>query len=66
MQRGEPSASNFDYAAPLNEIVLLGCLAERVGVGKRLEWDPVTMTCKGLPELDPFIKLQYRKGWELA
>ncbi len=31
---GEPACSNFDYAGPSTEMVLLGCLAERAGVGQ--------------------------------
>jgi predicted dehydrogenase len=60
---GDPACSNFDYAAGLTEIVLLGCLAEKAGPGKKIQWDPVKMECKGLPELNPMIKREYRKGW---
>ena len=38
--QGRPTAcSNFDYAGPLTEMVLLGCLAIKAGVGKKVEWD---------------------------
>jgi hypothetical protein len=62
---GEPPSSSFDYGGPLTEIVLLGCLAERAGVGKKVEWDPVNLKCANLPELDPLVHRPYRKGWEL-
>jgi len=28
-------------------------------------WDAAKMQCIGMPELDPMIKREYRKGWEL-
>lgn len=59
---GPAPCSNFDYAAQLTETVLLGCLAERAGVGKKVLWDAQNMTTN-LPELEPLIKREYRKGW---
>jgi hypothetical protein len=56
--------SNFDIAAYLTEIILLGCVALRVG--KKLEWDGPNMRATNAPEADQFIKRTYRKGWELA
>ncbi|MFC1498119.1 Gfo/Idh/MocA family protein [Verrucomicrobiota bacterium] len=35
---GSPASSNFDYAAPLTELCLLGVIAQRLP-GKKLEWD---------------------------
>jgi predicted dehydrogenase len=61
---GPAPSSNFDYAGPLTELVLLGCLAERAGVGRKVEWDPAAMRTN-LPELEPLVHRQYRKGWEL-
>ena len=64
---GHKPSSNFDeYAGPLNEIVLLGCLAIKAGVGKRVEWDSVKMTCPNFPELDRLISREHRKGWEVG
>jgi predicted dehydrogenase len=60
---GDPACSNFDYAAGLTEVVLLGCLAERAGMGKKVLWDAAKMECTGMPELNPLIKREYRKGW---
>jgi len=56
--------SNFEIAATLTEIILLGCVALRVG--KKLDWDGPAMKAKNAPEAAHFIKRQYRKGWELA
>ena len=59
---GPMPLSSFDYAAPLTEVVLLGALAQRTG--KTIEWDPVTMTVKGQPELAEWIKEPVREGWQ--
>ena len=62
--KGGPAAcSNFDYAGPFTETVLLGNLALRLG-GK-LEWDSKHMRVKGRPEADALIHKQYRPGWEV-
>jgi len=60
---GKPAYSNFDIAAYLTEIILLGCVALRVG--KPLEWDGPNMRATNAPEAAQFVKRQYRKGWEL-
>ena len=39
MKDGTPAYSNFDIAGYLAEVILLGCVALRVGVGRRMEWD---------------------------
>lgn len=62
--RGQaPALSNFDYAGPFTEVVLLGNLAVRLG--KKINWDSVNMKAIGIPEADALIKGQYRAGWEL-
>jgi predicted dehydrogenase len=61
---GSPPVSNFDYAGPLTEIVLLGVLALRAP-GRRLEWDSEKLRVKNAPELDVFVRGEYRKGWSL-
>jgi hypothetical protein len=57
--------SNFDIAAYHTEIILLGCVAMRVGVRKRLDWDGPRMRAKNAPEADQFVRREYRKGWTL-
>ena len=49
---GAAPCSNFDYGGPLTEMVLLGCLAERAGVGKHVEWDAEKVEVTNLPELN--------------
>jgi predicted dehydrogenase len=63
--KGGPAAvSNFDYAGPLTEIVLLGVLALRAP-GKHLLWDSKNLKCPNAPDLDAFVHTEYRAGWTL-
>ncbi len=63
-QGGAAPASNFDYAGPLTETMLLGILALRAP-GRRLEWDAENLKIRNAPELNPFTHIEYRKGWTL-
>ncbi len=58
---GPAPGSNFDYAAPLTEMVLLGGLAIRTG--QRIEWDAEEMKVTNLPGMDDYIKEPARRGW---
>lgn len=60
---GKRCYSDFEIAAYLTEIILLGCVA--LQVGKRLAWDGPNMRAKNAPEAAQYIKRQYRKGWEI-
>lgn len=62
---GQPSSADFNYSGPLTEMVLLGCLAIKAGVGKLVQWDSQALRCSNLPELNTLVKREYRKGWEL-
>ncbi len=64
IKEGTPSYSNFDIAAYLTEIILLGCVALRVGEGKRMEWNGPNMKSANLKEAEQFVRRQNRKGWE--
>ncbi|MEO8428909.1 MAG: Gfo/Idh/MocA family oxidoreductase [Verrucomicrobiota bacterium] len=65
MMKGGPAAfSNFDIAGYLTEIILLGCVALRTGVGHKLEWDGPNMRATNAPEAAQFVKRHNRKGWE--
>jgi predicted dehydrogenase len=61
---GPRPVSNFDYAGPLTEIVLLGTFALRAP-RRRLEWDPANLKIKDAPDLNPYLHPEYRKGWSL-
>jgi hypothetical protein len=66
MMRGGPAAySNFDIAAYLTEIILLGCVAMNVGVGTKLDWDGPNMRARNTRAADKFVKREYRNGWSL-
>ena len=56
--------SRFAIGAQLTEIMLLGCVALRVG--KKIEWDGPNMKALNCPEAAPFIKRDYRSGWKLS
>jgi hypothetical protein len=59
------SYSNFDIAAYLTEIILLGCIAMNVGEGVRMEWDGPNMKSPNVPDAAKFVKRDSRPGWEL-
>ena len=61
---GEPAGSNFDFAGPLAEVVLLGNIAIRTG--KKLSWDGPNMTITNVPEANQYINPPYREGWTLG
>ena len=64
MNGGIAPYSNFGIAAYLTEIILLGCVALRTGVGHKLEWDGPNMLATNEPAAAQFVKRQNRKGWE--
>jgi predicted dehydrogenase len=55
--------SNFDIAAYLTEIILLGCVALRVGT--KLEWDGPGMKANNAPEAARIVKRDYRKPYAI-
>jgi predicted dehydrogenase len=63
--KGGPAAgSSFDqYSGPFTEMVLLGCLAVRLG--RTLDIDPATGTVKNVTVPEEFIQPTYRAGWSL-
>ena len=65
MKEGVPAYSNFDIAAYLTEIILLGCVAMRVGEGYRMEWDGPNMVSKNIPQAAQYVKRNNRPGWEV-
>jgi len=58
---GKTSAP-FDYAGPLTESVLLGCLATRFPK-TTLEWDAAKLAVTNVTEANRFVRREYRKGW---
>ncbi len=60
---GEKAGSNFDYAGPFTETVLLGTIAVRVP-GK-LMWDSEAMRFTNSDAANAYIKREYRPGWNI-
>jgi len=60
---GKPASSNFDYAGPMTEVILLGNVALRTG--KKLTWDGANMKATNAPEADEYIRPEYLNGWTL-
>lgn len=50
--------SDFDYAGPMTEAVLLGNVALRTG--KRIEWDADNLRVTNAPEAAQFVRRDYR------
>lgn len=73
IKEGKAASSNFDYAGPLTETILMGNLAIRslyvkenndyTGVGKRLNWDGQKMRITNYEPANAFVKRAYRDGW---
>jgi len=61
---GSATRSNFDFAGPLTEAVLLGSVCVRNG-GQKLCWDSANMKITNTPETNKYIHYEYRKGWNL-
>jgi predicted dehydrogenase len=62
--KGGPAPySNFEIAAYLTEIILLGCVALRAG--KKIEWDGPNLRAKNAPEVTAFVQRKYRAGYSL-
>jgi predicted dehydrogenase len=64
IKSGGQACSNFDYAGPFTETVLLGTIASRVP-GKLL-WDSENMRFTNSDEANRYVRREYRKGWELT
>lgn len=60
---GQPALSNFSYAGPFTEMVLLGNVA--ILTGKKIEWDAANLTCPNAPEANEYLRREYRRGWSL-
>jgi predicted dehydrogenase len=67
---GKPAGSNFDYAGPMTEVILLGNIAVRMSLkaqekGLRLAYDGPNMRITNLPEANEYVQHKYREGWTL-
>jgi predicted dehydrogenase len=67
---GKPAGSNFEWAGPLTETVLLGNIPLRKELreklsGQVLTFDPEKLTIPNMPEANNFLHYEYRAGWSL-
>jgi len=67
---GAPAGSDFEWAGPLTETVLLGNIALRKELretlsGRVLKFDPEKFSFPDMPEADQFLHTKYREGWTL-
>jgi hypothetical protein len=60
---GKPAGSNFDHAAHLTEVVLLGNIALRVP--EKLLWDGENQRFTNSEEANRLVNPPYRAGWTL-
>ena len=68
---GQPGGSNFEWAGPLTEAVLLGNVALRLGLreeltNKKLLWDPAGLKFTNSGKANQFLRREYRQGWTLG
>jgi predicted dehydrogenase len=61
---GPAPRSNFGFAGPLTEAVLLGSVCVRNG-GDQLDWDSENLKITNDPDANQFLHYEYRKGWNL-
>lgn len=59
------SSSPFSYAAELNETMLLGMAALRLGKGQKVPYDAAAMRFPKHAALDSLLTREYRSGWTL-
>ena len=67
---GKPAGSNFDWAGPLAEVVLMGNVALRHDLReeltyKKLLWDGAAKRFTNSEDANQFLRREYRSGWKL-
>ena len=67
---GKPAGSNFDWAGPLTESVLLGNVALRVQLREELTlhkllWDSANLKFSNFDDANTYLRREYRAGWTL-
>jgi hypothetical protein len=64
---GDPTkaGSNFEYAVPMTQAILLGCIALRFP-GKELHWNHVKREFSNLPEANEWLTFKPRQGYDLS
>lgn len=62
-KNGTPTSSNFGYAGPFTEIVLLGNVAYRSQA--TIAYDPAQMKITNHDAANELLSKEYRRGWEI-
>ena len=62
-KKPEDAKAGFWYSAPFTESLLVGVLPIRLG--KKVEWDAISMKATNAPEAEELIRKTYRKGFGL-
>ena len=66
IKAGKKSTTDFSYAAPLTQTMLLANAAVRAQEDNQiLEWDGEKMEFPNFPEANAYIHKEYRPGWSL-
>ena len=66
IKQGKKSSTDFSYAGPLTEMMLLGNIALKMQEQRAvLQWDAEKMEFPNFPEANQFLHMEYRPGWEL-
>ena len=60
---GPKPLSNFDYAGPLSETILLGNMAALAG--EKLVWDGPNLKITNRRQANKYLRRKYREGWRL-
>jgi hypothetical protein len=61
---GSSTRSNFDFAGPLTEAVLLGSVCIHNG-GDKLVWDAQNLKITNDQDANKYLHYEYRNGWSL-
>jgi len=62
IRTGKKAGSDFSYAGPLTEAVMLGVMSHRSG--EAFDWNAKTLTASS-KKAQAFMHIEYRKGWTL-
>jgi hypothetical protein len=63
IRTGQPASSDFSYAGPFSEVVLLGNLAIRFP--GPIRWDSERMEVTNNADANELVRKQYPEGWDL-
>ena len=64
MRGNGKTSAPFEYAGPLTEMVLLGCLSTRFPK-TTLDWNAADLKVTNVKDANEFVRKHYRKGWEV-